>query len=361
MKLWTLVTSSPRTAARRAQQAEAAGWHGVGVTDSQNLAGDAWVALTAMAAVTDRLELGTSVTNPVTRHPAVTAAAAQALAVIAGDRVAVGIGRGDSALAHLGRAPASVAVLERYLVALHRYLRGQAVEFDDLGFSESTAPDVATLGLADTPDSSRMVWRRDDDPVVTVEVASTGPRVIAAAARSADRVIFALGADPERLAWGIDVARAARRDAGLDPHGIEFGAYVNLVAHPDLDVARELIAGSLTTFARFSVMHGTVQGPVDASQRAVLEGVHGSYDMKHHTRTGSAQTRGLTAEFVDRFGIVGPPEVCVGRLRELEELGITKAIVIGPSPGSDRDQARLAMAATTSDVLPAFADRENTP
>ena len=356
MKLWTIQTSSPRSAARRAERAEADGWAGVGVTDSQNLAGDAWVALTAMAAATDRLELGTSVTNPVTRHPAVTAAAAQSLAIIAGDRVAVGIGRGDSALAHLGRAPAGVGLFERYLQALRAYLRGEPVAFDDLGFSDATAPDVSTLGLADTPEHSRMVWRRDDDPLVTVEVASTGPKVIGAAARSADRIVFALGAAPERIAWGMEVARAARADAGLDPDGIEFASYLNVVPHPDVDAARAMVAGSLTTFARFAVMHGTVQGPTDETQKALMEQLHSSYDMKHHTQSGSDQTRVLTPEFIDHYSIVGPTAQCITRLQELEALGLSKVIVVGPSVGSDRDHARESTAEMTGELLPAFAE-----
>ncbi len=49
-----------------------------------------------------------------------------------------------------------------------------------------------TLRLADTPEASRMAWRRDDDPRVAVEVAATGPKVVTAGARSADRVVFAL-------------------------------------------------------------------------------------------------------------------------------------------------------------------------
>jgi 5,10-methylenetetrahydromethanopterin reductase len=353
MKLWSLVTSSPRTAVHRAERAEAQGWAGLGVTDSQNLAGDAWVALTAMAAATDRLQLGTSVTNPITRHPAVTAAAAQSLAVIAGDRVTVGIGRGDSALAHLGRAPASVAVLEHYVRTLRAYLRGESVAFADLGFSEATAPDVSTLGLADTPGDSRLVWRRNDDPTVTVEVASTGPRVIGSAAVHADRVIFAL-ADERRLAWGIETARAARAEAGLDPAGIEFGAYLNVGVHPDVAVARELIGGGLTTFARFSVMHGTVAGPVDAEQQAVMERLHSTYDMKRHTRADSEQARALTDGFVDSYAIVGPPDTCIERLKRIEALGISKAIIIGASAGSDRTQGRLAEDAMVADVLPAF-------
>ena len=79
---------------------------------------------------------------------------------LAGDRVFVGIGRGDSALAHLGRAPASVSHLERYVQAVRGYLAGEEVPFDALGFSESSAPDVATLGMADTPNASRLVFRR---------------------------------------------------------------------------------------------------------------------------------------------------------------------------------------------------------
>jgi 5,10-methylenetetrahydromethanopterin reductase len=120
---WALPTSSARSAPTRAARLEAEGWDAMGVTDSQNHAGDAWVALTAAAARTTTLKLGTAVTNPATRHP--------------GDRVSIGIGRGDSALAHLVRAPASFAVLDRYVRAVRAYLAGETVAFDDLGFHET--------------------------------------------------------------------------------------------------------------------------------------------------------------------------------------------------------------------------------
>ncbi len=71
-----------------------------------------------------------------------------------------------------------------------------------------------------TPDysgSSRIFWIATVQPKVPVDVAATGPRVIAAAARHADRVSLNVGADMERIRWGMDVARAARAEAGLSP------------------------------------------------------------------------------------------------------------------------------------------------
>lgn len=357
MELWKNVTSSTRHAVRLAVAAETDGWDGIGVVDSQNLAGDCWVALAAMAGATTTLRLGTGVSNPVTRHPATNASAALAVSTLkpapdGSGRVVLGIGRGDSALAHLGRAPASVDVLERYLLALRGYLRGDGVEFDDLGFHESIAPDMATLGLADAPARSELRWRRETDPVVSVEVAASGPKVIAAAARSADRVMFALGADLDRLRWGIDLARQARVDAGLDPAGVSFGAYIQVVPHADVDVARTMVAGSLTTFARFSVMHGTVNGPVTDAQRTVFERLHGAYNMNQHTRSASDQAAALTAEFIDDFAAVGPVDRCVEKLDAVAALGIDKISVSGPSIGSDRDDAATSNQMMTEQVMP---------
>jgi len=354
LALWTLTASSPRRVGAAAARAEAAGWHGMAVVDSQNLAGDAYVALTLAAAATSRLHVGTGVTNGVTRHPAITASAIASIQRFSGGRAALGIGRGDSALAHLGRAPARVRPFERYLVVLQAYLRGEAVPFDRLDFHERLAPPVRELGLADTPDASRLRWLSPDDAKVPVEVAATGPRVIGVAARHADRVLLSVGADLDRLRWGMRCARRARADAGLDEDGVRIGAYVNLVCHRDVAVARKLVSGGLATFARFAVMDGTISGEVSREQREVLERVHRAYDMRHHTQVGSAQTEALTQEFIDRYAVVGPPERCIERLREIAALGIDKLIVIGPTAGAERDAARLSAGLFETEVLPAF-------
>ena len=56
----------------------------------------------------------------------------------------------------------------------------------------------------------------------------------------------------------------------------------------------------------------------------MLHTVHDAYDMHEHTRGGSPQAAKLTEGFVDRFGIVGPPDHCIERLRALVELGIDR-------------------------------------
>jgi 5,10-methylenetetrahydromethanopterin reductase len=340
-ELWTLGVASPRGVMRVAEHVEKAGWDGLAVVDSQNLSGDCYVALAMAATVTKRIGLGTGVTNSVTRQAAATASAIASVQRISDGRAVLGIGRGDSALAHLGRAPATVAQFERYVRNLRVYLAGESVAFDDIGIAAADAPPVDALHLADTPGASRIAWIKDV-PGVPIEVAATGPKVIRIAALYSDRVMFTLGADPARLIWGIELAKQARRDAGLDPDEIRFGAYLNAAAHPDIATARNLVRGGLTTFARFSVMHGPIAGPVSEAERRVLTELRASYDMRAHTRGDSRQAGVLTDAFIDHFAVVGTPEVCIERLRALEAAGLDKFIISGVGgSGSAAEAAAL--------------------
>ena len=352
MQLWTTGVASARGSARTAQEIEAAGWDGMLVVDSQNLSGDPYVSLALAAAATTRIGLGTGVTNSVTRHAAATATAITSVNRVSNGRAVLGIGRGDSALAHLGRAPARLAQFERYLRQLQTYLRGEAVSFDEIDIPHDVAPPMSELELHDAPTASRIGWIAGGTKV-PVEVAASGPKVIALAALHAERVMFTLGADVERLAWGMALARRTRKEAGLDPDGIAFGAYVNLGCHSDMAAARGLVRGGLTTFARFSVMHGKANGPVSAGDRDVLEALRSNYDMRAHTRGDSRQAGTLTDDFVDRFAIVGPPERCIDRLRSLAALGLDKVAISGGTRGAAANDIAVSKRLVAAHVLPA--------
>ena len=227
---------------------------------------------------------------------------------------------------------------------MQAYLRGEEVAFAEL--TSDAVDDVGTLGLAGGPTSSRLHWLPPDLPKVPVTVAATGPKVIDAAARVADRVTFALGADPERVAWGIERARAARADVRL-------GAFVNVVCHDDVDVARALASGGMSTFARFNVMHGTTHGPMGDDARSLLQDVHDAYDMRAHTQAGSPQAERLTSEFAEGFAVLGPADRCIERLQHLVALGLDHLVIVGPSLGADPTEARAAHTRFVTDVLPA--------
>jgi 5,10-methylenetetrahydromethanopterin reductase len=343
IELWTSGVGLPHSTVRQARQAEAEGWHGIGLVDSQNLAGDPFVELALAAGATEHLLLATAVTNPVTRHPAVMATAMATVQGESGGRAILGIGRGDSSLAHLGLAPAPVPVFERFLERLQGYLRGDELAFEE---AEAGLRPASTLGMAGAPDGSKLRWLRGDQPKVPVDVAATGPKVIALAARLADRITFAVGASAERLRWAMDEARAAGADLA------DAGAYVPVLVHPDPDTARRQVSGAVGSYARFSVMHGTVAGPVEEGQRSRLEAVHDAYDMRSHFTQGSPQSKQLDDDLIDTFGIAGPASYVVERLQELVELGIRRVFVMGAGLGLDRDEAQAARKRLVDDVLP---------
>ena len=76
--------------------------------------------------------------------------------------------------------------------------------------------------------------------------------------------------------------------------------------------------------------------------------------MRQHTRADSPQAATLDAQFVDHFGIVGPPDVCIERLQALAALGVERFVIVGPSLGADREAAAEAMVLFTKEVLPAL-------
>ena len=356
VEFWTgMGNAQPRDIAETAARAEAEGWDGMVVYDSQCIFGEAFVMMTAAAMATERLQLSLSTSNPVLRHPSVAASAVATVQELAGDRIRFGIGRGDSSLANVGGAPAPVAMFERYVDAVRRYLRGEAVSFDAIADWQLT-DDVSTIRLAHAPESSRLGWLTGRTEPVPVDVYATGPRVLGVAGRSADGVVLSVGADAHRIAWAMDVARREREASGLDPDSLEVTAVCVLGVSDDLAHARRSVGNIVAAMARFAVISGTVVGPVSAEQRAVYDAIGRSYDMSMHGASGT-QVDALTDEFVDSFAIVGDPECCVDRLSELVDVGVTSFLLGTPQGDADAADVRDSYAALVDGVLPAARKR----
>jgi 5,10-methylenetetrahydromethanopterin reductase len=336
MDVGLTLVPQPRRAAQNARMVEALGFASLILPDSQNLAPEVWGQLMLAAEATSRIRLGPGVTNSVTRDPAVTASAALALQVESGGRAVLGIGRGDSSVQRIGKTQDPVARFERYLTTVQAYLRGDAVERN--GFQ------------------SRLEWLPEMKvSKVPVEVAATGRRVIETAARCADRICFAVGADPTHLGAALAHARTSAQAAGRDPKTLQYGAFVNCVVHDDVGVARDALRGSVATFARFSALQGSDPDRLPRPLRDAVLYIREHYDMRDHTRTGVAHTAGIADDFVDWFAIAGPPDVAVHRLQQLANLGLDFVHIIPGSTGMPREVAIGSVTQLGRDVLPALA------
>lgn len=333
IELWTASVHVPGRAVVLGRQAEQAGFDGVSFGDTQHRAADPYAGLCMVARETDRLRLMVGVTNPVTRHPAVTAASIATVQLESAGRAVLGIGRGDSALAHLGRPPAPMSVMTEYVQELQGYLGAETV---GAGGQLSRIDWIARSGMAKVP----------------LDVAATGPRMIALGARCAERLTINVGAEPERVAWALELARKVRAESSPDSP-LSLGAYLVIGVHTDIRPARDLARGCLGAYAHFSGMPGSPVELLSAEDRAVIEAVAADYDLANHGQRKAGHTRHLDDAFVDRYGVVGSAEQCVTRLRELIDLGLDHVVMVeGRDPSAPADEAR-AHELLASHVLPA--------
>lgn len=171
---------------------------------------DAWTALAGWAAATERVRLGTLVSSPVLRPPALLARQALSLAQLSADRFELGLGSGYAATDHAaaGEQPWQGATrLARFrdcLQTVRTLLAGDPVE-------HASVPIAAMQPCP--PDGRR----------VPLTVAAYGPRALRLAAEHGDRWVsyggFGLTADEHEAATRARVRRlrAECTAVGRDP------------------------------------------------------------------------------------------------------------------------------------------------
>ncbi|MCQ8194974.1 LLM class flavin-dependent oxidoreductase [Streptomyces rugosispiralis] len=174
-----------------ARRAEELGFDQVWFPDSQLLWRDVFTALTAAALGTERIGLGSAVTNVVTRHPAVVASAARSVAELAPGRFTLGLGVGNSSVGPIGVRSSTGAELRAGIATLRALLQGEEWEFNGV--------------------RSRL---RDPDPEVPIHVAASGPRNLRLAGEIADGVILLSGVSRTTLASATARVREGAEAAG---------------------------------------------------------------------------------------------------------------------------------------------------
>jgi probable F420-dependent oxidoreductase len=294
------------------RRAERAGFTHGWTFDSAVLWQEPFVIHSRVLAETERLTVGTMVTNPATRTWEVTASTFATLNSMYGNRTVCGIGRGDSAVRVAGRPPATLARLGSAITAIR-----------DLAEGREAVVDGTALRLPWVAGGRLPVW-----------MAAYGPKALAMAGELADGFILQL-ADVYLTEWMVKSVRTAAERAGRDPDALTVcvaaPAYVTPDDSPEaLAHAREqcrwfggMVGNHVADLVR---RYGEHSGLVPEELTAYIERRQ-TYDYAHHGRSGNPDTAFVPDAIVDRFCLVGPPQAHVAKLTALRDLGVDQFAV----------------------------------
>jgi probable F420-dependent oxidoreductase len=258
-----------------------------------------WRDVTLMAQATERMRLGTCVTNPATREPSVTASALAVLNEVSGGRMDLGIGRGDSARRVLGKPPTTMKTLEEAIGVIRALVEGKTIEF------EGTDLQLPWTGRWTIP-----VW-----------VAGYGPMAIAMTGRVADGLILQL-ADDDLIRWFVSQLREAEAAAGREPRSVKVQAAAPAHVGPREDGRdRTRWFPALVSNHVVDLVNKYPRDQLPESLTGYIRDREG-YDYRHHAEVGSDNAAFVDDEVTDRFCVLGDPAEHIEKLAELADAGV---------------------------------------
>ena len=309
--LCMVTTRDPNDALYAFTEAEHRGFTYVGLWDSPYNFMDIYPFFGIAAMNTQTVKMGPLVTNPLTRHPSVTASAMATIDTLSDGRAFLGLGRGDSAVKMLGWHPARWKDYEQSIHNMRGWMRGDPVELEG-------APGPVVLSWADR-----------DVPIV---LGLFGPRGAKLAGRLAD-VATTECADLGSVEWFNNDVQAAAIAAGREavPFEVSIGAYVS----NDMAKAREKCRWEPEILTN-GIWHLMQTYGIDGLPESMTRGFEwlaekkdwwGEHDWTLHAQHSDKHKQIITDEMVDRFCVLGSPQNCIDKLRELEKIGVSRFCV----------------------------------
>lgn len=285
-----------------AQIAEDAGVDRLGISDVI-LYPDTYELQALCATVTKRIKIGSLVTNPFTRHPAVIAAAVSTLDDISDGRAFLGIGAG-AGIAKLGVLRSAPAPAIREAVHIIReLLAGKVVNYQGNAYQL-------------TSKETRLEFPPQHD--VPILIGTRSPKIAKLAGEIAD--IIVIGARyisdqqlSDYLAWISEGVLKAKRDIGT----IEIAPRLTICASRDGELAKQsvkLYAAHYLSILKppdLSIEDTRLKKIIDAVAR--VKGWYFSPNVQYPEEIDSL----VDEEIVDKFAIAGTPEECITKIRRM--------------------------------------------
>ena len=296
---------------------------------------DAFGVLGAVARQTERIRLGTGVTNPFYRHPSLIAASVATLDLLSDGRAFLGLGRGQD---------------EWYGIAmgmpLGRPVRRLIETFDLL--RQWWSPDLRATSPSGATEFALRGWERTFRPVqphLPIYLAAVGPIALRIAGQHADGVLFNDLASREYMRDAIARVRQAAVEAGRDPAHLVFAARAAVTITDDPEPIYEQRKSTVAMIHALPGMHRLLQAEgydidriiadVRAAMRTdeILARGGGFGDLRRGGDLEAAR-RAIPTALMRELVVAGPLPEVRARLRQMQALGITHVFLAAPRPGT---------------------------
>lgn len=307
---------------------------------------DAFGMLNALARSTERIRLGTGVTNPYYRHPSLIAAAVSTLDLMSNGRAFLGLGRGQSEWYAAGMGmPYGKPVAK--LIETFDLLR----QWWNPPYSATSPASASEFGVR--------AWQRVIHPVqahLPIYLAAAGPRALKVAARHADGVIFNDLSSRVFIKEAIETVRAEADRAGRDAGSIDFyvRAAITVTDDPESIYERRkdtvAIIHALPGMERLLTTEGFDIERIIADVRKAMRteeilGRGGGFlDLKEGGDLERARAI-IPNDLMRELIVAGPAEEIRSRLSEFGEIGVTHVFLAGLGPNETVETVEASLEA----------------
>ena len=297
---------SPELCERLAERADRYGYAMIGIADTPGNAMDPWISAAIVARSCRRARVALCVTNLLTRHPAVSAAAIASLDLLSHGRALLGIGAGHSGTKNVGLAKSRADELADGVTFIKRLLRGEPGNFRGA--------------------NAHLPWIKRAPPVF---LAASHPKPLQAAGRTADGVFVNYGLAAANIRESRVHLAAGAKAAGRAVDDIEIWQIAALDCREDGNVARAKVGAMLAFLAGYVIgdKHPERRGVPEPLRFPLLE-LHRRYS----TRPGEAdiklvQELGLFDYLSRRLSICGNPDDCLAQALAAKAAGAERLML----------------------------------
>lgn len=295
---------------------------------------DVAVCMAQVAMSTSTVEIGSAVTDPFIRHPALTAQMMASLDELSSGRIVVGLGAGLAGFKALGiKSERPVEAMREAIDLMRRLWTGETIDYR----GKTVAFDHARLDVR--PLRARI-------PIV---VAGRGPHVLRLGGRVADGVMIGSLATPAGLAYAFGHIDSGLAASGRSRDEVEVALWLHAAISDDGAAARDALRPIVTSVLSSSrgVLKDLGLAIPPALELAIAQTSH---DLQSPEM--QAINAMLDPETMRHFSMAGTPDQCRAHLREIVAAGVRHvALVPWLVPGQSLQQFATMFAETVGTTI----------